>query len=92
METVVDKLIEFSAGKDEELRDIAGLGVWTRELGNYACFIMIPFYLSVEDYHLGASVRRQDCPQSLREADAQTPRAASERVYCAMLDVLALSR
>ncbi len=33
METVVDKLIEFSAGKDEELRDIAGLGVWTRELG-----------------------------------------------------------
>ena len=23
---VVDKLIEFSSGKDEELRDIAGLG------------------------------------------------------------------
>lgn len=92
METVVDKLIEFSAGKDEELRDIAGLGMWTGELGNYACSIMIPFYLSVEDYNLGASVRRQDCPQSLREADAQTPRTASERVYCAMLVVLALSR
>ena len=26
MEMVVDKLIDFSAGKDEELRDIAGLG------------------------------------------------------------------
>ena len=26
MELVVDKLIDFSAGKDEELRDIAGLG------------------------------------------------------------------
>ncbi|EIW65195.1 ARM repeat-containing protein [Trametes versicolor FP-101664 SS1] len=29
METVVDKLIEFSAGKDEELRDIAGLALKT---------------------------------------------------------------
>lgn len=27
MELVVDKLIEFSGGKDEELRDISGLGV-----------------------------------------------------------------
>ena len=27
MEFVVDKLIDFSAGKDEELRDIAGLGM-----------------------------------------------------------------
>lgn len=26
MELVVDKLIEFSSGKDEELRDISGLG------------------------------------------------------------------
>ena len=26
MEFVVDKLIDFSAGKDEELRDISGLG------------------------------------------------------------------
>ncbi len=26
MDFVVDKLIDFSAGKDEELRDIAGLG------------------------------------------------------------------
>lgn len=26
MEYVVDKLIDFSAGKDEELRDISGLG------------------------------------------------------------------
>ena len=28
MELVVDKLIDFSAGKDEELRDIAGLGTY----------------------------------------------------------------
>jgi cullin-associated NEDD8-dissociated protein 1 len=27
METVVDKLIEFSGGKDEELRDISSLGM-----------------------------------------------------------------
>ena len=26
MENVVDKLIDFSGGKDEELRDISGLG------------------------------------------------------------------
>ena len=30
MELVVDKLIEFSAGNDEELRDIAGLGTCSR--------------------------------------------------------------
>lgn len=29
METVVDKLIDFSGGKDEELRDISGLGACT---------------------------------------------------------------
>lgn len=28
MELVVDKLIDFSGGKDEELRDISGLGVF----------------------------------------------------------------
>jgi hypothetical protein len=27
METVVDKLIDFSGGQDEELRDISGLGM-----------------------------------------------------------------
>ena len=31
MEFVVDKLIDFSAGKDEELRDIAGLGACSFE-------------------------------------------------------------
>lgn len=29
MEVVVDKLIDFSGGKDEELRDISALGVYT---------------------------------------------------------------
>jgi cullin-associated NEDD8-dissociated protein 1 len=28
METVVDKLIDFSGGQDEELRDISGLGLY----------------------------------------------------------------
>lgn len=28
METVVDKLIDFSGGQDEELRDISGLGMY----------------------------------------------------------------
>lgn len=28
MELVVDKLIDFSSGKDEELRDISGLGTF----------------------------------------------------------------
>ena len=30
MEMVVDKLIEFSGGKDDELRDISALGASTR--------------------------------------------------------------
>ena len=31
METVVDKLIDFSGGKDEELRDISSLGEFLHE-------------------------------------------------------------
>lgn len=34
MEMVVDKLIEFSGGKDEELRDISGLGMFSVPLGS----------------------------------------------------------
>ena len=32
MELVVDKLIDFSGGKDEELRDISGLGVFSMSI------------------------------------------------------------
>lgn len=35
MEFVVDKLIDFSASKDEELRDIASLGVFVQ----FTCYI-----------------------------------------------------
>lgn len=35
MELVVDKLIDFSGGKDEELRDISGLGEHLEHLINH---------------------------------------------------------
>ena len=35
MELVVDKLIDFSGGKDEELRDISGLGEYLEHLINH---------------------------------------------------------
>lgn len=46
MEIVVDKLIEFSGGKDEELRDISALGVYRVSFLDIA---LIPD--SPENYH-----------------------------------------
>ena len=52
MEFVVDQLIEFSAGKDEELRDISGLGTRPNFLHKNDSYIST---YSVEDHHVGAS-------------------------------------
>lgn len=46
METVVDKLIDFSGGKDEELRDISGLGACTG-LGHLSHLLNI-FYAALK--------------------------------------------
>lgn len=46
MEIVVDKLIEFSGGKDEELRDISALGVYM-----VSFFDMALISDSSENYH-----------------------------------------
>lgn len=46
MEIVVDKLIEFSGGKDEELRDISALGVY-----RVLFFDMALISDSSENYH-----------------------------------------
>lgn len=75
MEFVVDKLIEFSAGKDEELRDISGLGM---------CFFVLAFgwclqhICSVEDYHIGAPSRREDRDKGVREANPQASRSGGK--------------
>ena len=51
---VVDKLIEYSAGKDEELRDISGLGMlqlghpWVSFIYNYTALKTITAELPVE--------------------------------------------
>lgn len=68
MELVVDKLIEFSAGKDEELRDISGLGMC---LSIVALTSRLQHIGSFEDYHLRASYGSQDRDESMREAHPQ---------------------
>ena len=57
MEFVVDSLIHFLVGKDEELRDISGLGKWSMYRSK-------PFRLdnvcSTENDHVRVATRRQD--------------------------------
>ena len=48
MEMVVDKLIEFSGGKDEELRDISSLGLSSGRLATASTHPPNP---SLEDNH-----------------------------------------
>jgi hypothetical protein len=70
MELVVDKLIDFSGGKDEELRDISGLGTLliTANYGVFTKFCLS----SIEDNHRRAARGWQDSCQRVREIDAQT--------------------
>lgn len=67
MEFVVDKLIDFSAGKDEELRDISGLG-----MRSFLCYAPTSLTVrnSFENDHVGTSTRGQDRDKGLREAYA----------------------
>ncbi len=73
MVMVVDKLIDFSSSKDEELRDIAGLGAF------FLIAIMLVLNvvsLSFEDDHGRTPSRGQNCRQSMREANSKTARSA----------------
>lgn len=48
MEHVISKLTDFSGSKDEELRDIAGLGALPPPI--YACFLALYAWFSFTDY------------------------------------------
>lgn len=52
MENVVDKLIDFSGGKDEELRDISGLG---KIVYRYEAVFETSLWRSFEDHYSGAA-------------------------------------
>lgn len=77
MEFVVDKLIEFSGSKDEELRDISGLGA-SLHLSVFALSSLIGFY-STQDNHFGTTTRRHRCTKGMREAH---PEVALAGCYC----------
>lgn len=63
METVVDKLIDFSGGQDEELRDISGLGMSdvSGSVDNLSDIILH----SAQNDNCRITPRRQGCCDSL---------------------------
>jgi hypothetical protein len=82
MNYVVDQLIEFLGGKEDELRDIAGLGTCNSRF--YSCIYAdeLDVYLhSTQDYHLRAPSRRQDHWQDCRKASPSAAQAAHHGIY-----------
>ena len=74
MDFVVDKLIDFSSNKDEELRDISSLGA-TFRLVTYLFLTVQTFQNSSQDDHSGIAPRKPNCTESLRETVAEAPAA-----------------
>jgi len=76
MELVVDKLIEFSGGKDEELRDISGLG---KILLSHYCVVVLTFSHSTQDDNRRITTRWQGSSHRLCEIDSKAPRPNPKR-------------
>lgn len=77
MDFVVDKLIDFSSNKDEELRDISSLGSMFPSFGlpfltAYSLYI---FQNSSEDDHGGTPPRKPNRTEGLRETVTKAPSA-----------------
>ena len=68
MDFVVDKLIDFSSNKDEELRDISSLGSAFCPVSSILLTVQSPqiFHNSPQDDHSGASPRKPNRTESLR--------------------------
>ena len=75
MELVVDKLIEFSGGKDEELRDISGLGT---SLSHY-CVVTLTLDRSTKDDNRRITARWQGSGDCLCKIDPEASRSNSKR-------------
>lgn len=76
MESVVDKLIEFSGGKDEELRDISALGASTLRCLDFGIYHDNSF----KDHYCGTASGWQDRGERVCQVNSQTSRADSERM------------
>lgn len=66
MEFVVDKLIDFTGGKDEELRDISSLGLFVVMSCASSNLTKHHGYHSSEDNHCGTSARWENCGYDMR--------------------------
>lgn len=75
MELVVDKLIEFSGGKDEELRDISGLGMKLIP----CCVITLTLRLSTQDDNRRITTGWQSGSHCMCKIDPKASRTTSKR-------------
>jgi hypothetical protein len=83
MDFVVDKLIDFSSNKDEELRDISSLG-WLFYLVALSLLTLRPpktFHDSSQDNHSGTPSRKPNRTESLRKTVTEAPTAAYQCKY-----------
>ena len=83
MDFVVEKLIDFSSDKDEELRDISSLG--SDPLPCIFSFLTVQslqiFRYSSQDHHSGAPSRKPNRTESLRETVTKAPTATVKCKY-----------
>ena len=77
MDFVVDKLIDFSSNKDEELRDISSLGSRFYLVAYLFLTAQSPqiFQNSPQDDHGGAPSRKPNRSESLRKTVTKAPAA-----------------
>lgn len=85
MVMVVDKLIDYSSSKDEELRDISGLGEYLP--GTCVSCATLIYLHSAENYHCRTSSGRYNRSQSLRKVDTQAPCTTRKRELPAPLQL-----
>jgi hypothetical protein len=79
MDFVVDKLIDFSSNKDEELRDISSLGwIFYLVASPVRPFNLRGFSNSPQDDYSRAPPRKSNRTESLRETVAKAPAAAHQ--------------
>lgn len=77
MEFVVDSLIQFTSSKDEELRDIAGLGPFHSRM-RFTYHSTYKFFTSIENDHIRIAAGWSHCTHGMCKAHSQTSLARIE--------------
>jgi hypothetical protein len=77
MEFVVDKLIDFTGGKDEELRDISSLGS-SLVFSCHSRTLTLHQSTSLEDHHCGITSGWENRGNGMRQTDTKTSYTGSK--------------